>query len=41
MPRRRNVSVGDEKNELQEAQAKGWTVVDMKQDWKVTYPFQQ
>jgi phosphoglycolate phosphatase-like HAD superfamily hydrolase len=26
---------------LDEAQAKGWTVVDMKQDWKVIYPFQQ
>ena len=26
---------------LDEAQSKGWTVVDMKQDWKVIYPFQQ
>jgi hypothetical protein len=26
---------------LDEAQAKGWTVVDMKQDWKVVYPFQK
>ena len=24
---------------LDEAQAKGWTVVDMKQDWKRVYPF--
>ena len=24
---------------LAEANAKGWTVVDMKQDWKVIYPF--
>jgi hypothetical protein len=23
---------------LDEAQAKGWTVVDMKQDWQVIYP---
>jgi hypothetical protein len=23
---------------LDEAQAKGWTLVDMKQDWKVIYP---
>ena len=25
---------------LDEAAAKGWTVVDMKGDWKVIYPFQ-
>ena len=25
---------------LDEAQAKGWTVVDMKNDWKAIYPFQ-
>ncbi len=25
---------------LDEAKAKGWTVVDMKQDWKVLYPFE-
>ncbi len=24
---------------LDEAQAKGWTVVDMKQDWNVIFPF--
>jgi hypothetical protein len=26
---------------LDEAQAKGWTVVDMKKDWKVIYPFEK
>jgi len=26
---------------LDEARAKGWTVVDMKKDWKVIYPFQR
>jgi phosphoglycolate phosphatase-like HAD superfamily hydrolase len=26
---------------LDEASRKGWTVVDMKQDWKVVYPFQK
>jgi phosphoglycolate phosphatase-like HAD superfamily hydrolase len=26
---------------LDEAGAKGWTVVDMKQDWKLIYPFQK
>jgi phosphoserine phosphatase len=26
---------------LDEANAKGWTVVDMKKDWKVVYPFQK
>lgn len=25
---------------LDEAEAKGWTVIDMKEDWKVIYPFQ-
>ena len=25
---------------LTEAEAKGWTVVDMKQDWKCVYPFE-
>jgi len=23
-----------------DAQAKGWTVVDMKQDWKTMFPFE-
>jgi hypothetical protein len=26
---------------LDEASAKGWTVVDMKKDWKVVFPFEQ
>jgi len=26
---------------LVDAGAKGWTVVDMKADWKVIYPFQK
>jgi hypothetical protein len=26
---------------LDEAEAKGWTVVDMKKDWKVVYPFEK
>jgi len=26
---------------LDEATAKRWTVVDMKRDWKVIYPFQR
>jgi len=26
---------------LDEATAKGWTVVDMKNDWKVIYPFEK
>ena len=26
---------------LEEAKAKGWTVVDMKNEWKVIYPFEQ
>jgi hypothetical protein len=25
---------------LAEAKAKGWTVVDMKNDWKCVYPFE-
>lgn len=25
---------------LEEAEAKGWTVIDMKKDWKVVYPFE-
>ena len=31
-------SIGRLDKGLDEAQAKGWTVVDMKQDWKVIYP---
>ena len=26
---------------LVDASAKGWTVVDMKADWKIIYPFQK
>lgn len=34
----RDSSVGRLDKALTEAEAKGWTVVDMKQDWKVIYP---
>ncbi len=34
----RNSSIGRLDKGLDEAQARGWTVVDMKQDWKVIYP---
>jgi phosphoserine phosphatase len=34
----RQSSVGRLDKGLAEAKAKGWTVVDMKQDWKVVYP---
>jgi hypothetical protein len=34
----KNSSVGRLDKALIEAKAKGWTVVDMKQDWKVIYP---
>ncbi len=37
----RKSSVGRLDKGLDEAQAKGWTVVDMKQDWKVIYPYQK
>jgi hypothetical protein len=33
--------VGKLDKALDEAQAKGWTVVDMKQDWKVIFPFEK
>ena len=35
----RNSSIGRLDQGLDEAQAKGWTVVDMKRDWKVVFPF--
>ena len=35
----RQSSVGKLDKALDEAQAKEWTVVDMKQDWKVVFPF--
>ena len=36
----RQSPVGQLDKALDEAQAKGWTVVDMKDDWKVIYPFE-
>jgi hypothetical protein len=36
----RKSSVGQLDKGLDEAQAKGWTVVDMKRDWKLIYPFE-
>ena len=35
----RQSSIGRLDKALDEAMQKGWTVVDMKQDWKVIYPF--
>src|SRR5262245_33289832 len=37
----RTSHVGRLDKALDEAVAKGWTVVDMKRDWKVIYPFQR
>ncbi len=37
----RKSSIGRLDKGLEEAQAKGWTVVDMKQDWKVIYPHEK
>jgi phosphoserine phosphatase len=37
----RQSSIGRLDKALDEALQKGWTVVDMKQDWKVIYPFQR
>ena len=37
----RKSSIGRLDKGLDEAQAKGWTVVDMKQDWKVIYPHEK
>ena len=37
----RQSSIGRLDKALDEATQKGWTVVDMKQDWKVIYPFQK
>lgn len=36
----RDSHIGRLDKALDEALAKGWTVVDMKTDWKVIYPFQ-
>ena len=37
----RGSPIGGLDKALDEALAKGWTVVDMKADWKVVYPFQE
>jgi phosphoglycolate phosphatase-like HAD superfamily hydrolase len=37
----RQSSVGNLDKALDEAQVKGWTVVDMKQDWKVIFAFEK
>jgi haloacid dehalogenase-like hydrolase len=37
----RNVSLGHLDKALTEAEEKGWTVVNMKQDWKVIFPIQR
>jgi phosphoserine phosphatase len=37
----RKSSIGRLDKGLDEAKAKGWTVVDMKNDWKVIYPFEK
>jgi len=37
----RNSHVGRLDKALDEAQAKGWTVVDMKNDWKIIFPFEK
>jgi len=37
----RKSSIGRLDKALDEAHERGWTVVDMKQDWKVIYPFQR
>ena len=37
----RKSSIGRLDKGLDEAQARGWTVVDMKQDWKIIYPFEK
>ena len=34
----RKSHIGTLDKALDEAQAKGWTVVDMKKDWKVVFP---
>ena len=36
----RKSKIGRLNKALDEARTKGWTVVDMKEDWKVVYPFQ-
>jgi hypothetical protein len=34
-------SIGRLDKALDEAQSKGWTVVDMKTDWKIIFPFEK
>ena len=36
----RKSKIGHLERALDEAKAKGWTIVDIKKDWKVIYPFQ-
>lgn len=36
----RKSHVGRLDKALDEARSRGWTVVDMKKDWKVVYPFE-
>ena len=36
----RNSHIGRLDNGLDEANEKGWTIIDMKKDWKVIYPFE-
>lgn len=36
----RNSPVGRLNKGLDEAEAKGWTLIDMKKDWKIVYPYQ-
>jgi hypothetical protein len=37
----RGSPIGTLARALDEAPKRGWIVVDMKQDWKVVYPFEQ
>ena len=37
----RTSPIGHLDKALDEARAKGWTVVDMKNDWKTIYPFEK
>lgn len=37
----RNPSIGHLDKGLDEAMAKGWTVADMKNDWKIIFPFEK
>ena len=36
----RKSSIGHLDKALQEGLSRGWTIVDMKKDWKVIYPFE-